>query len=78
VEEALSGVKGENAVKIFGPDLDILTQKSEQISGILKGIRGASDVDAIKSGGQTQLNIVIDREKIARLGINVSDVNNTI
>ncbi|MET3120337.1 cobalt-zinc-cadmium resistance protein CzcA, partial [Undibacterium sp. GrIS 1.8] len=78
VEEALSGVKGEIAVKIFGPDLDILTQKSEQISGILKGIRGASDVDAIKSGGQTQLNIVIDREKIARLGINVSDVNNTI
>ncbi|MEB0256613.1 efflux RND transporter permease subunit, partial [Undibacterium sp. 5I1] len=68
VEEALSGVKGEIAVKIFGPDLDILTQKSEQISGILKGIRGASDVDAIKSGGQTQLNIVIDREKIARLG----------
>lgn len=78
VEEALSGVKGEIAVKIFGPDLDILTQKSEQISGILKGIRGASDVDAIKSGGQTQLNIVIDRDKIARLGINVSDVNNTI
>ncbi|MFZ6813371.1 efflux RND transporter permease subunit [Undibacterium sp. Rencai35W] len=78
VEESLSGVKGEIAVKVFGPDLDILTQKSEQIATILKGIQGAADVDSVKIGGQSELNIVIDREKIARLGINVMDVNNTI
>ncbi len=78
VEESLSGVKGEIAVKIFGPDLDILTQKSEQIAAILKSIQGSADVESVKIGGQTELNIVIDRQKIARLGINVSDVNNTI
>lgn len=75
VEEALSGVKGEIAVKIFGPDLDVLTQKSEQIASILKGIAGSADVAAVKIGGQSELDIVIDRDKIARLGINVSDVN---
>ncbi|WP_423708467.1 efflux RND transporter permease subunit [Undibacterium sp. WLX3042] len=78
VEESLSGVKGEIAIKIFGPDLDVLTQKSEQIANILRGIEGATDVDAVKIGGQTELNIVIDREKIARLGINVADVNTVI
>ncbi|MFZ6773323.1 efflux RND transporter permease subunit [Undibacterium sp. SXout7W] len=78
VEESLSGVKGEIAVKIFGPNLDLLTQKSEQIATVLRGIQGATDVDAVKIGGQSELNIVINREKIARLGINVSDVNNMI
>ena len=78
VEESLSGVKGEIAVKIFGPDLEILTQKSEQVAAILKGIQGSADVDTVKIGGQSELNIVINREKIARLGINVVDVNNTI
>lgn len=78
VEESLSGVKGEIAIKIFGPDLDVLTQKSEQIANILRDIEGAADVDAVKIGGQTELNIVIDREKIARLGINVADVNTVI
>ncbi len=75
VEESLSGVKGEIAIKVFGPDLEILTQKSEQIAAILNGIRGAADVAAIKIGGQTELAITVDREKIARLGINVADVN---
>lgn len=78
VEEALSGVKGEIAVKVFGPDLEILSQKSDQIASILSGIQGAADVAAIKIGGQTELNITINREKIARLGINVSDVNTAL
>lgn len=78
VEEALSGVKGEIAVKVFGPDLDILTQKSEQIASILSGIDGAADVAAVKIGGQSELDIVIDRSRIARLGINVSDANAAI
>ncbi|SNT07180.1 cobalt-zinc-cadmium resistance protein CzcA [Noviherbaspirillum humi] len=78
VEETMSGVKGEIAVKVYGPDLQILTQKSEQIASILSGIRGATDVAAIKIGGQTELNVAIDREKIARLGVNVADVNSVI
>ncbi|HJW54938.1 MAG TPA: CusA/CzcA family heavy metal efflux RND transporter [Burkholderiaceae bacterium] len=78
VEEALSGVKGEIAVKIFGPDLQILTQKSEQIATILNSISGASDVAAVRIDGQSELDIAIDRDKIARLGINVSDANAAI
>ncbi|MGE5650772.1 MAG: efflux RND transporter permease subunit, partial [Bacillota bacterium] len=78
VEESLSGVKGEIAVKVFGPDLQILTQKSEQIASILNGIAGATDVAAVKIGGQSELDIALDRDRIARLGINVSDANAAI
>jgi len=78
VEEALSGVKGEIAVKIFGPDLNILTQKSEQIASILRAIPGAADVAAVKIGGQSELDIEIDRARIDRLGINVADANLSI
>ncbi|MGB8517876.1 MAG: CusA/CzcA family heavy metal efflux RND transporter [Gallionella sp.] len=78
LEGALSGVKGEIAVKIYGPDLEILEDKSEQIANVLRGIRGATDVAAIKIGGQSELNIVMNREQMSRYGINVSDVNNVI
>jgi cobalt-zinc-cadmium resistance protein CzcA len=78
VEEALSGVKGEIAVKVFGPDLEILEDKAEQVAGILSGIRGAADVEAIKVGGQTELNIKLDRSRMARYGLNINDVNATI
>ena len=78
VEEALSGVKGEIAVKIFGPDLDILEDKSEQVASILNSIQGATDVAAIKTGGQTELNIRLNRDRLARYGINIADVNATI
>ncbi|MBC7455983.1 MAG: efflux RND transporter permease subunit [Massilia sp.] len=78
VEEALSGVKGEIAVKVAGPDLEVLTQKSEQIAAILGGIAGAADVAAVKIGGQSEVNVLIDRNRISRLGINVADVNTVI
>jgi cobalt-zinc-cadmium resistance protein CzcA len=78
LEESLSGVKGEIAVKIYGPDLEILEDKSEQIANVLRSVRGATDVAAIKIGGQSELNIVMDRSKMARYGINVVDVNSTI
>jgi cobalt-zinc-cadmium resistance protein CzcA len=78
VEEALSGVKGEIAVKIAGPDLAVLTQKSEQVAAILNGIAGAADVEAVPIGGQSEVDIEIDRGRIARLGINVADVNGAI
>ncbi len=78
VEEALSGVKGEIAVKVFGPDLEILEDKAEQVAGILAGIRGAADVAAIKVGGQAELNIKLDRGRMTRYGLNINDVNATI
>ncbi|HEY5995118.1 MAG TPA: CusA/CzcA family heavy metal efflux RND transporter [Gallionellaceae bacterium] len=78
VEEALSGVKGEIAVKIFGPDLEILEDKAGQVADIISGIRGAADVSAIKVGGQTELNITLDRRRMARYGININDANATI
>ncbi|MBI3480451.1 MAG: efflux RND transporter permease subunit [Nitrosomonadales bacterium] len=78
LEEALSGVKGEIAVKVFGPDLEILENKSDQIAAVLRGIHGSTDVAAIKIGGQSELNIVMNREQMSRYGINVSDVNSTI
>ena len=75
VEEALSGVKGAIAIKIFGPDLEILEDKSEQVASVIRGIRGAADVEAIKVGGQTELNITLDRSRMARYGLNINDVN---
>jgi heavy metal efflux system protein len=78
VEEALSGVKGEIAVKIYGPDLEILEDKGEQVAQILGGIRGSADVAAIKVGGQTELNVTLDRERLARHGLNIGDVNRTV
>ena len=78
VEEALSGVKGEIAIKIFGPDLEILEDKSVQVASVISSIRGAADVEAIKVGGQTELNITLDRSRMARYGLNINDVNATI
>lgn len=78
VEEAISGVKGEIAIKIFGEDLKILQDKANQITGILRSIEGATDVAAEQQSGLAQLVISIDREKIARYGINVADVEDMI
>ena len=78
VNEALSGAKGEIVVKIFGPDLDVLEQKSEQVADVLTSIRGAADVGAFKVGGQTELTISLDRGRMSRYGINVADVNATV
>jgi cobalt-zinc-cadmium resistance protein CzcA len=78
VEEALSGVKGAIAIKIFGPDLEILENKAEQVAQIVGAIRGAADVDAIKVGGQTELNITLNRSRMARYGLNINDVNTVI
>ena len=78
VEEAISGVKGEIAIKIFGEDLKTLQNKANQITGILRSIEGATDVAAEQQSGLAQLVISIDREKIARYGINVADVEDVI
>ncbi len=78
VEEALSGVKGEIAVKVFGPDLDILQDKAEQIASILRTVNGSRDVAAILPGGQPEVLVIPDRSKLARLGLTVSDVGGAV
>ncbi|WP_026224637.1 efflux RND transporter permease subunit [Methyloversatilis thermotolerans] len=75
VEETLSGVKGEVAVKIFGPNLDILQDKADQVAAILARIRGSTDVAAIKTGGQTEIVVTPDRARLARQGLRVGDVS---
>ncbi|TFH08548.1 MAG: efflux RND transporter permease subunit, partial [Nitrosomonadales bacterium] len=74
VEEAISGAKGEIAIKIFGENLKILQEKANQITSILNSIEGATDVAAEQQSGLAQLLISIDRSKIARYGINIEDV----
>jgi cobalt-zinc-cadmium resistance protein CzcA len=78
VEEALSGVKGEISVKIFGPDLSILEDKADQVVTVLNTIRGATDVAAIRISGNSELDITPNRSKLARYGITVNDVNSTV
>ena len=78
VNEALSGVKGENSVKIFGSDLDVLAQKAHEVVAQLKKVRGIEDENILKELGQPTLNIQIDREKAARYGVNVSDIQTVV
>ncbi len=74
VEEAISGVKGEIAIKIFGSDLKILQTQANQITDILESIQGATDVAAEQQAGLAQVIVDIDRAKVSRYGINVADV----
>jgi cobalt-zinc-cadmium resistance protein CzcA len=78
VEETLSGAKGEIVAKISGPDLDVLEQKAAQVANVVRGIRGASDVDATHVRGQTEVVIVPDRGRLARYGIAIGDVNTLV
>lgn len=78
VDELVSGVKSAIGIKIFGDDLDVLAKKGDAVARVLGTIRGAADVSVEKVGGLAYLQIEIDREKIARYGINVADVQNVI
>ncbi len=78
VDEAISGVKGELSIKIFGPEIEVLQEKAEQITRVLAGIRGVYDLDFDHLTGQPQLRIAIDREQANRYGITVSDVQDAI
>jgi cobalt-zinc-cadmium resistance protein CzcA len=78
VEEAVSGVKGELAVKLYGDDLKLLEAKADQIVSIMGGIKGVQDLGVFRAIGQPNLNYVVDRAAAARFGINVSDVQDAI
>lgn len=78
VEEALSGVKGEIAVKIFGPDLTVLEQKAAEVVDVINQVRGATDVAAVRISGNSELDITLNRTQLARYGLMAGDVNNTV
>jgi heavy metal efflux system protein len=78
VDEALTGLKSSLAVKVFGPDLNVLEQNAIQIKNTLEHVPGFTELTVVRELGQPTLVIDIDREKIARYGINVSDVEAVI
>ena len=78
MEEAVSGVKGELATKVYGSDLHLLEDKANEIAGIMRHIRGIADLGVFQVTGQPDLNVVVDRAKAARWQINVADVQDAI
>jgi len=78
VEEALSGVKGANSVKIVGPNLRILEKLATQVMSEMAKVQGVADLGIFRLLGQPNLNIRIDREKAARYGLNTGDVNTVV
>jgi heavy metal efflux system protein len=78
MEEAVSGVKGQLATKIYGDDLKVLEEKGDEIVDIMRHVRGIQDLGLIRVLGQPNLNIVVDRRQAARYGINVADVQDAV
>ncbi|HZD30423.1 MAG TPA: CusA/CzcA family heavy metal efflux RND transporter [Candidatus Angelobacter sp.] len=78
VDEALTGLKSSLAVKIYGPDLNVLQDKAVQMKNVLAGISGFTDLTVVRELGQPSLLLDVDRDKIARYGINVADVEAVI
>jgi cobalt-zinc-cadmium resistance protein CzcA len=78
MEEAVSGVKGELATKVYGTDLKILEGKADEITGIMRQIPGIEDLGVFRVLGQPNLNVTVDRDAAARYQINVADVQDAI
>jgi cobalt-zinc-cadmium resistance protein CzcA len=78
VEEAASGVKGENSVKLYGGDLDVLEATANKIAEVLKTIPGIADLAVLRSLGQPTVRIDVDRVRAARYGLSPGDVNTTV
>lgn len=78
VDELLSGIKAELAVKIFGPDMDVLKTKAAEIETVIAKVPGAADVQKDQVEGTPQLRIAVNRDALARYGINVADVQEAL
>ncbi len=78
VEESLSGFRGEIVAKVSGPKLEILEEKAVQIVSVIQGIRGATDVEATKISGQSEVVVTPDRARLARYGITIGDVSTLV
>jgi cobalt-zinc-cadmium resistance protein CzcA len=78
VNELISGVKSDLAVKVYGPDLDVLKPQADKVASIMGGIRGAEDVKVEQISGAAQVEIVADRKAIARYKIDLADINELV
>jgi cobalt-zinc-cadmium resistance protein CzcA len=78
MEEAVSGVKGELATKVYGDDLKTLEDKADQIVSIMRGVKGIEDMAVFRVLGQPNLNVIVDRDAAARYQINVADVQDAV
>jgi cobalt-zinc-cadmium resistance protein CzcA len=78
IEEAISGVKGANSVKIIGPNLEMLEKLAAQVQDQMSQVKGVADLGIFPVLGQPNLNIKVDRAKAARYGLNSGDVNTVI
>ncbi|MBY0367100.1 MULTISPECIES: CusA/CzcA family heavy metal efflux RND transporter [Roseateles] len=76
--ELISGVRSDVAVKVFGDDMDVMNNAAGRIAAVLKGISGATEVNIEQTTGLPMLSVQIDREKTARYGLNVQDVQDTL
>jgi cobalt-zinc-cadmium resistance protein CzcA len=78
VDELLEGVRAELALKLFGEDLEVLTERAEEIAVVIRSVPGATDVQVDQASGTPQLVLRVDRQAIARYGLNVADVQEVI
>ncbi|MCX6168482.1 MAG: CusA/CzcA family heavy metal efflux RND transporter [Ignavibacteriales bacterium] len=78
IDELIAGTKAQLILKLFGDDIDLLKNKSDEIAKILSSVKGGTDLMTEKVSGQPYLTVNIDRNKIARYGLNISDVQNVI
>jgi cobalt-zinc-cadmium resistance protein CzcA len=78
VDETLTGTKGGLAAKLFGPDLDVLEEKGEQIKNVMAQIPGIKDLGLQRDTGQPNLDLTVDRDAAARFGINVADIQDAV
>ena len=78
VEEAMSGVKGENSLKLFGDDIDVLVSKAAEISGLMARVPGIEDSGVLQETGQPELLVSIDRNASARYGLMAADVDSAV
>ena len=78
VDELVSGVKSQIAVKVFGDDLDVLREKGEEVSRVVGRLRGAADVNLERTAGIAYLDVEIDRTQIERYGMSVAEVQEVI
>jgi cobalt-zinc-cadmium resistance protein CzcA len=78
MEEAVSGVKGELAIKLYGDDLRMLEEKGDEVVNMMRRVSGVEDLGLFRVLGQPNLNITVDRGQAARHGINVADVQEAV
>jgi cobalt-zinc-cadmium resistance protein CzcA len=78
VDELLTGIKADLAIKIFGPDIEELKRRAEEIEAVIRSVPGAADVQKDQITGAPQLRITVNRTALARYGINVADVQETL